>query len=486
MRRLPGSTTVPRTSPASMGGSRTGSAIPLGAPRRSREGEGRAEDQAMQPQPRGLPDQHDVADARGDARARPSRPGRGEGRAPCRSPSRGTGSGRRRRRQSLRAASARPASAVTISDTGVTARTPDRRQELSQGRDPRTGREAPGARRRPRSTGGGHAACRPDQRAAPPRGHPAQPGQRRLPRRDASAPGRTAIARANVDPAPAAPARGSVEASRGWRGDQDRGRLEGHGERRLGARAGRDRRDPRRVQGPLQEAPEVQVLDQREHEPVLERGVQAELDQQVLRGRDAGAPGLGPRGSGPTGPRIGREEAGTRRHAPVQLEDHAARGTEGHGMIRRRPRPARPPPPARAARRRSRRGPEGPRRTSVGRRPRRRAPRARAAPFRGSDAQPFARESIHGPGQRVELLHAAEEQGTVASPPGARRASSGHVGRLEGAGQQPGESLGSGLVGQDRAAFGGVSGRGRVAAHGATRAAAARAGREPARHEARH
>ena len=112
-----------------------------------------------------------------------------------------------------------------------------------------------------------------------------------------------------------------MQRGRDRRRDHGLGREQRGGERGGGPRLGRDRREPVRVERlALEHAAEVEPLHEREHEPVLEGGVQRELQQQVFAGRQqrqlaaAGAPAL------PQRLAVEREQPRRGGHAAVQLQ----------------------------------------------------------------------------------------------------------------------------------------------------------------------
>ena len=136
---------------------------------------------------------------------------------------------------------------------------------------------------------------------------------------------------------PAPQARRQRPAKRRGHGGRDDGlgREERGGERDLGPGRGGEREQARWVDRlALEHAAEVEPLHEREHEAVLEGGVQRELQQQVLgRGQAAelAAAGAAPR---PQAFRVEREEAGGGDDAAVQLHDPAAaRVAEGPRVV---------------------------------------------------------------------------------------------------------------------------------------------------------
>ena len=110
---------------------------------------------------------------------------------------------------------------------------------------------------------------------------------------------------------------------------------ERRGERDPGTRGGGERQEAPGVDRlALEQQPEVEPLRERQHEAVLEGGVQRELEQQVLGRRQPLelAPALA--APGPEALAVERKQPRRRHDAAVQLEDPAACGiAEGPGVV---------------------------------------------------------------------------------------------------------------------------------------------------------
>ena len=154
---------------------------------------------------------------------------------------------------------------------------------------------------------------------------------------------------ARDEPAPQAAPASAGRSAAGTRGARRPPRPRG-ARRRAGPRpAPRRRARSRRASVDrlaLEHAAEVEPLHEREHEAVLEGGVQRELQQQVLgRGQAAQLAAAGA-AARPQALGVEREEAGGGDDAAVQLHDPAARPGRGRPTRGRRAPPRRSPPRA--------------------------------------------------------------------------------------------------------------------------------------------